>query len=369
VQLGCPKCQHRQTVAPSLLVSGETRLLCERCGSPFRVKVRTPKSPVPPPTPLEARADAGGRWFIRRADGTVIQFPSIRALYDYVVQGVVSIDDAISRGGHRWKPLRDVPELAGLFDVTDVVPEPVPPSERAVVDLPLPGGRAPLSVSPPAPPAPPAPVAAPPAPQAPAAPPAPAPVAAPLAPAAPAAPPAPVAAPRSVTRDPDWSGAAIEDLGASELDVSLDGWPEERASGRGWLWATLVVALLVAVGWVLVSTGVIGGGTKGEVRSVEPLPPTSAGPVEPVAAEPADVVEAEPPRQVAVQMRDPATEDSTQKRGLEAAAAPPAPPAAPRASATAPAAPGPQGYDALMAKGNEVLAANPQAAIAYFQKA
>ena len=116
MQLGCPHCHQRQTVEPSLLAGGEARVECRHCGARFRVKVREPASPPgPPPPPPDALAQAGGKWFIRRQDDTVIQFPNIRALYDYVVQGVVTIDDRISRGGTRWRPLRDVPELASLF--------------------------------------------------------------------------------------------------------------------------------------------------------------------------------------------------------------------------------------------------------------
>lgn len=370
MQLGCPRCHERQTVPASLLSSGEARVRCGGCGAWFQVRVRS--AAVPPPPPSDAAPS--GRWSIRRRDETILQFPSIRALYDYVVQGVVTIDDEISRGGKRWRPLRDVPELHGLFDRVEVLP--AQPVQDAAHPPPLVDGDGELEpilvaevvVEPPL-----ARLAAPP----PALRPAPAPAA--------AFPPAPLPArPRSPGLG-RWQHKGIEDLGAADgSDEDEDGAvvaPRRSAWG-----ATAVVLLLAGVGaWAVWHFSYRDSGDPIRVRSGELLPPSQrAGGPDPLPAREggADVQAAVLDLDAApsVALRSP--EEATQQgRGavepLPAAdlpvARPPEVSHAAKSAAEAPVARPPEpaelGFDAHMRRGNDLMASNPTAAIAHFQKA
>lgn len=321
MQLGCPKCHERQAVAASLLASGEARVRCTACGTWFEVRVR---GAIAKPPPVPGDDAPAGRWYIRRRDETVIQFPSIRALYDYVVQGVVTIDDEISRGGRRWRPLRDVPELNGLFDAAEaaaVQVEVIPPTPVVVVPvLSAPTPAVPGVATPrPAPPAPivPAPAlttrpvtsAAPPV--APSAGQAPAQrilhastqdddaelivMAEPvpedeLSPPSPRPAPAPRPGPPAAAQPPGpssdrWLLRELDDLGGAEADE------DERISspGRGgaWFWGLVAVVILGGSVYAAWYSGLFRGAGGVEVSVGETLPPNepaSTGGGSPVGA-------------------------------------------------------------------------------------
>lgn len=376
MQLGCPRCHERQTVAASLLATGEARVRCSGCGTWFQVRVRGAVD-APPPTPSEAAP--ASRWCIRRRDETIIQFPSIRALYDYVVQGVVTIDDEISRGGKRWRPLRDVPELHGLFDAADVrvlpaevvlesvepvasvvaEPEPEPELEPVLMAEELIEVIAPLPAEPP----PRASLRA-------ASPP-------PATPSVVAAPPPATPAPRHPevhSVDPElWLRRGIEDLGA--VDGVDEGDEVDAIPPRSSWGVVTVVLLLVAVAALAVwRFGFHDDGEPIHMRTGETLAPSERG----AAPEPSSspVIDGGVAAEVAAVDAIAVAPEPTGPRGPEEpveqtreAVEPPPEDVRPPVAADPTPEPAVLGYDALMRRGNELLATNPAAAIAHFQRA
>lgn len=412
MQLGCPKCHERQTVAASLLASGEARVRCTACGTWFEVRVR---GAVASPPPVPGEGAPAGRWYIRRRDETVIQFPTIRALYDYVVQGVVTIDDEISRGGRRWRPIRDVPELHGLFDAAEAAAVRVeavpaahlaPGSPPAVVaaqqvavaaapdDEPEPVLLADMVLEPePAPP----------------------PAAPPAAPAMAAA-PAPPVPERPRAPSESWGLRELDDLGGA-----ADGEDHDEVGSRGgaWFWGLVVAVVLGGGAYAAWHAGLFGSSPGLRVSVGEALAPNepagvlagAGGPGGPVASPPTDASEGgatlHPDAHSGADGAGDAgaAADAAADAGADVAPSQPEPPAAAAAAAAAAVVPDPPsagtsaaaeakaqpprheapkepsstgerstdpsglGYDALMRQGNALLAANPGAAIAHFQRA
>ena len=120
------------------------RVTCGQCDAAFAVRGPKRKQPeaalrargasvASPGRPLiahpaaPARA-AGARWQVRKSDGTTLQFPSLRLFQKWVADGVVSLDDQISRNGNEWRPITLIPELVGLFEqVRKAQPQPALP--------------------------------------------------------------------------------------------------------------------------------------------------------------------------------------------------------------------------------------------------
>ena len=130
LELRCPRCKAPQTLAEAPSAGDAVRVACLTCGAVFRVRGRA-KTPselldvrAPPPLPDDDDASAAGergresspRWQVRKADGTALQFPNLRVFQRWVVDGVVSLDDAISHNGRTWRPITTIPELVALFE-------------------------------------------------------------------------------------------------------------------------------------------------------------------------------------------------------------------------------------------------------------
>ncbi|MBT9555923.1 MAG: tetratricopeptide repeat protein [Myxococcales bacterium] len=130
LELRCPRCNAPQTLAEAPTAGEAVRVACLTCGAVFRVRGRSKTASAlidgraPPPLPDDGDAlgdgatarDGAPRWQVRKADGTALQFPNLRVFQRWVVDGVVSLDDAISRNGRTWRPITAIPELVGLFE-------------------------------------------------------------------------------------------------------------------------------------------------------------------------------------------------------------------------------------------------------------
>ena len=81
------------------------------------------------------------RWVLKRTNGEQLQFDSLYTLQAMVRSGQVSPDDEISRTGQAWRKLRDIVELAPLFQQRETKPNFVPAS------IPKPNQEAPLRAS------------------------------------------------------------------------------------------------------------------------------------------------------------------------------------------------------------------------------
>ncbi|NUN13905.1 MAG: hypothetical protein HUU55_09770 [Myxococcales bacterium] len=92
-------------------------MVCANCSTAYRVRVKTSSShPLAPPLLLKsAPTRETADWYLRQRDGTVFKFSTLSELKAWVARGVVHIEDQVSRGGTKWRRLRDVPEFAGLF--------------------------------------------------------------------------------------------------------------------------------------------------------------------------------------------------------------------------------------------------------------
>ena len=66
------------------------------------------------------------RWVLNRTNGEQLQFDSLFTLQAMVRSGQVSPDDEISRTGQGWRKLRDIVELAPLFQEKETKPNFVP---------------------------------------------------------------------------------------------------------------------------------------------------------------------------------------------------------------------------------------------------
>ena len=66
------------------------------------------------------------RWVLNRTNGEQLQFDSLYTLQAMVRKGQVSPDDEISRTGQAWRKLRDIVELAPLFQEGETKPNFIP---------------------------------------------------------------------------------------------------------------------------------------------------------------------------------------------------------------------------------------------------
>lgn len=57
----------------------------------------------------------GGRWLVRKPDGTELRFPSLDALREYILAGVVGPEDVVQPDGDTWARVEELAELAQLL--------------------------------------------------------------------------------------------------------------------------------------------------------------------------------------------------------------------------------------------------------------
>jgi tetratricopeptide (TPR) repeat protein len=127
----CPKCHQTVVIRRELGESEKLVTHCPTCETAFIVK-RKPKLAAPDtggagstggagrpaPDAGPAPLPAGSTWHIRKQDGTILSFQSIRTLQTWVIAGIVSHDDQISRKGVQWKRIGALPELASFIEKT-----------------------------------------------------------------------------------------------------------------------------------------------------------------------------------------------------------------------------------------------------------
>lgn len=117
LEVRCPRCDATHQVDRNALIKGDQRVVCASCSTAYRVRVKTSSThPLAPPLLLKtAPTRETADWYLRQRDGAVFKFSTLSELKAWVARGVVHIEDQVSRGGTKWRRLRDVPEFAGLF--------------------------------------------------------------------------------------------------------------------------------------------------------------------------------------------------------------------------------------------------------------
>ena len=146
MQVRCPQCLKPQTLDLRLSAGDTKRVECSECSAVFSVRAKAAAA-----SSSDAPDDAGAQkeaeiptpttpnWQVRKPDGTVLQFPNLSLFQTWQAQGIISVEDEISRNGHQWRKITDIPELVGLFD-KEVADHPVQSAQTAPAPPPLPSG-------------------------------------------------------------------------------------------------------------------------------------------------------------------------------------------------------------------------------------
>lgn len=132
----CNKCGSEYELDDDRVTAQGVSVKCTTCNNVFRVA-----------KPAAAtRAQSGGDWMIRQANGQVFKFKELTTLQRWIVERRVAREDEISKTGESWKRLGDILELASFFQVAEqanLVPEqhghtPAPLGAQVVDDDPRP---------------------------------------------------------------------------------------------------------------------------------------------------------------------------------------------------------------------------------------
>jgi hypothetical protein len=144
MQVRCPQCLNPQTLEIRLAAGDTKRVNCSECNAVFSVRAKSASSSA-----FERSDNSGSKagveqpsaetphWQVRKSDGTVLQFPNLSLFQSWQAQGIISVGDEISRNGHQWRAISDIPELIGLFD-KEVSKHPVQSNATPATPPPLP---------------------------------------------------------------------------------------------------------------------------------------------------------------------------------------------------------------------------------------
>jgi serine/threonine-protein kinase len=72
-----------------------------------------PEEDVARPAP----SSASGDWSVKRADGSTLSFTEMSVLHQWILDGEVGPDDAISADGKTWKRLKDAPQFTKFLEI------------------------------------------------------------------------------------------------------------------------------------------------------------------------------------------------------------------------------------------------------------
>ena len=105
----CENCQTEFALADSQVPPDGVSVRCSVCAHVFRV------------SKPEGAADQP--WQIRTTDDLLFSAPDLAALREWIQQGRLDPRDEVSRTGHAWLPIGDMPELAALFEGYEDLPQ------------------------------------------------------------------------------------------------------------------------------------------------------------------------------------------------------------------------------------------------------
>jgi len=144
MQVRCPQCLNPQMLEIRLAAGDTKRVNCSECAAVFSVRAKSASSSASErsensdsKSKVEQPSAETPHWQVRKPDGTVLQFPNLSLFQTWQSQGIISEGDQISRNGHQWRALTDIPELIGLFD-KNVSEHPVQANAAPATPPPLP---------------------------------------------------------------------------------------------------------------------------------------------------------------------------------------------------------------------------------------
>lgn len=128
----CEQCGTEYRLDAKRIGASVTTLQCAKCGHVFPLMQRSAhgarSGSTPPP---DAAANGQGQWMVRQPDGTVLKFPDLNGVRQWILERRVSRLDEISKRGETWTRLGDIVELASFFEMVEAQ-NTMPPAALAV---------------------------------------------------------------------------------------------------------------------------------------------------------------------------------------------------------------------------------------------
>ncbi len=114
MDVSCPQCSTLYEFDDSQVRARDgVTLQCSQCDHLFRLK-----------TDSGPQDERQRRWMVRDADsGDILYFATFQTLHEWIMEGRVSEEDAISRTGKSWKQLKEMGEFAPIFQVLASIAE------------------------------------------------------------------------------------------------------------------------------------------------------------------------------------------------------------------------------------------------------
>lgn len=107
MDVSCPQCETLYELDGDQLDPDGATLKCSQCGHLFRLELDS-----------GVQSERSRRWMVRdAATGEFLYFTGFDTLHEWIMEGRVGEEDAISRTGDNWKRLGDIGEFAPIFQV------------------------------------------------------------------------------------------------------------------------------------------------------------------------------------------------------------------------------------------------------------
>ena len=107
----CPHCDTLYEIDPEQMRGGGATFKCSQCDHVFRLQSHAALS-----------QENQRRWMVRdTGSGDILYFSSFTQLHEWIMEGVASRDDEISRTGKKWTPLSDIGEFMPVFQAVDSI--------------------------------------------------------------------------------------------------------------------------------------------------------------------------------------------------------------------------------------------------------
>lgn len=111
MDVSCPRCDAVYEFDIRRLRGGKATLKCSQCGHLFRLE-----------GPGKVLDESQRRWMVRKeTSGDILYFTGFDTLHEWIMEGRIGGEDAISRTGGSWKVLREIGEFTPIFQVLESI--------------------------------------------------------------------------------------------------------------------------------------------------------------------------------------------------------------------------------------------------------